>query len=54
MECYITDGGRYAAGFRGTARDCVTRALAIATDTPYGEMYKTLAELAKARGEKTP
>lgn len=32
----------------------MTRALSIATGIPYGEMYKTLADLAKAKGEKTP
>lgn len=54
MDMVHTDGGRTAAGFTGLTGDCVTRAIAIATDVPYGEVYKTLAGLAKARGEKTP
>lgn len=41
------DGGRAAAGFRGITGDCVTRAIAIATDTPYLKVYDSLNELAK-------
>lgn len=29
------DGGRLAAGIRGSGRDCVTRAIAIAAEIPY-------------------
>lgn len=29
------DGGRAEAGHKGTTRDCVVRAIAIATETPY-------------------
>lgn len=36
------DGGRAAAGFRGDAGDCVTRAIAIATEQPYRVVYDTL------------
>ena len=36
------DGGRAAAGFPGGARDCVTRAIAIATGTPYRDVYDAL------------
>lgn len=42
------DGGRAAAGFRGTTGDCVTRAIAIATDLPYRQVYDDLNALAKA------
>lgn len=42
------DGGRSAAGFRGAARDCVTRAIAIATDTPYRDVYAALNALASS------
>jgi hypothetical protein len=38
------DGGRKAAGFKGQAGDCVTRAIAIATQLPYMEVYNALAE----------
>lgn len=33
------DGGRSAAGFRGSAGDCVVRAVAIAAQMPYAEAY---------------
>ena len=38
------DGGRKAAGFRGLAGDCVTRAVAIATGRPYAEVYAALSQ----------
>ena len=41
------DGGRQAAGYTGTAGDCVTRALAIATGLPYQTVYTRLNELAR-------
>lgn len=56
MECEqmaiwtYDDGGRKAAGFRGEAGDCVTRAIAIATGRPYREVYDTLN--AAAKGER--
>lgn len=37
------DGGRAAAGFRGSAGDCVARAIAITTGRPYREVYDRLA-----------
>ncbi len=42
------DGGREAAGFKGTTGDCVTRAIAIATGKPYREVYDDLNALAKS------
>jgi hypothetical protein len=36
------DGGRHAAGFIGSTGDCVVRAIAIAAELPYGEVYDTL------------
>jgi hypothetical protein len=33
------DGGRLAAGYKGKAGDCVVRAIAIATERPYQEIY---------------
>ncbi len=39
MAYQLNDGGRAAAGYKGKARDCVTRAIAIATGTPYHEVY---------------
>jgi len=40
------DGGRAAAGYRGKAGDCVTRAIAIATGLPYQEVYDRLNTIA--------
>ena len=39
----FNDGGRAAAGRKGSARDCVARALAILTQRDYTECYKALA-----------
>lgn len=44
------DGGRAAAGFRGIAGDCVTRAVAIAAELPYREVYDALASRQEALG----
>lgn len=41
------DGGRSQAGFQGHTGDCVTRAIAIATELPYEKVYNDLFELAK-------
>jgi len=38
------DGGRDEAGFSGSAGDCVTRAIAIATNKPYKEVYDVMAK----------
>ncbi len=45
------DGGREAAGYRGGGgkrRDCVVRAIAIATERDYQEIYDMVIEYAKA------
>lgn len=47
-----TDGGRAASGRRGSAGDCVCRAIAIATGKPYDEVYRDLAKANKAAGGK--
>ena len=36
------DGGRSDAGFKGTAGDCVVRAITIATGFTYSEIYSTM------------
>lgn len=41
------DGGRKAAGYKGEARDCAVRAIAIATGKPYREVYTGLFLTAK-------
>ena len=38
------DGGRKAAGYKGSAGDCVCRAVAIAARLPYQAVYDRLAE----------
>tara|TARA_Y100000593_G_scaffold85174_1_gene161855 strand:+ start:674 stop:1141 length:468 start_codon:yes stop_codon:yes gene_type:complete len=40
----FNDGGRADAGRKGNTRDCVCRAIAIAADLPYMEVYERLAE----------
>jgi hypothetical protein len=50
MRFVRDDGGRVAAGFKGEAGDCVTRAIAIATGRPYREVYNAINE--QAAGER--
>jgi hypothetical protein len=51
MSWFVSDdGGRVAAGFKGHAGDCVTRAVAIATGRPYRAIYDELALLAQQQG----
>ena len=45
------DGGRYAAGFVGEAGDCVARAIAIALEQDYRDVYERLALRMAATGE---
>lgn len=52
MEWVYNDGGRAAAGYKGDAGDCVTRAIAIATGLPYKEVYKIINDQAKLESEK--
>ena len=47
MDWHYSDGGRAAAGYKGTTDDCVTRAVAIAADLPYQQVYEAINELAK-------
>ena len=44
------DGGRSSTKFTGETTDCVVRAIAIATGTPYAEVYQDLNML--AQGER--
>lgn len=44
MKYVYDDGGRAAAGFKGHAGDCVSRAVAIASGKPYAKVYAALAE----------
>lgn len=43
MKYEFNDGGRVAAGFKGSAGDCVCRSVAIASRKPYAEVYAALS-----------
>jgi len=47
------DGGRAAAGYKGSAGDCAVRAFAIATGLPYREVYDLANELGRAEQAAT-
>lgn len=47
IQFQYNDGGREAAGYKGSAGDCVTRAISIASAIPYQEVYDSLNTLAK-------
>jgi hypothetical protein len=42
-----SDGGRAAAGYKGSAPDCVARAIALATGKPYKEVYDELNDMVR-------
>ena len=44
------DGGRRNAGYKGSAGDCVVRAISIITGTPYKTVYTDMAAAMKANG----
>ena len=46
-EFNYNDGGRSDAGFKGHTGDCVVRAIAIAAELPYQEVYDTLFQMNK-------
>ena len=48
MKYKYNDGGRSEAGYKGRTGDCGARALAIATDTNYTEIYNLIIESAKS------
>ena len=47
MDWIETDGGRKAAGFKGKARDCFCRAVAIAMELDYRKVYDSINQQAK-------
>lgn len=47
MKHYYNDGGRKRAGFKGGARDCAVRAVAIVIGKPYREVYDGINFVAK-------
>ena len=56
MNWIYDDGGRADSGRKGDTRDCVCRAIAIAADLPYAEVYERLAEgnATQQRGKREP
>lgn len=46
MKFIYDDGGRAAAGFKGSTRDCVVRAIAIAGQEPYQQVYDAINAIA--------
>lgn len=48
MKWVKDDGGRADAGFKGITGDCVCRAIAIATERPYKEVYDLINEFSKS------
>ena len=50
MKLVINDGGRSQAGYKGLTGDCVVRAVAIASNKPYQEVYDMINVL--AQGER--
>ena len=52
MSMVYNDGGREAAGFRGKTGDCAVRAMAIALELPYADVYRELAQANKDSGRK--
>lgn len=54
MKFIYNDGGRALAGFKGSAGDCVARAIAIVSDRPYINVYGELAIVnASTRGRSS-
>lgn len=53
MKWVFDDGGRSAAGFKGHTGDCVTRAIAIATELPYRSVYDALNAGIKANPKRS-
>ena len=47
MKFEYNDGGRKKAGYKGIAGDCIVRAISIATEIPYQEVYDELFEMGK-------
>jgi len=45
MKVVHNDGGRASEGWKGNVGDCVVRSIAIATETPYQQVYDALFEM---------
>lgn len=53
MQYRYNDGGRALAGYKPNARDCVARAIAIATEQPYQAVYDALNQLEQTTPRRT-
>lgn len=49
MEHVYNDGGRAAAGFKGSTGDCVVRAICIISGLPYRQVYDDLFTMQSAQ-----
>lgn len=52
MKWIYHDGGRAKAGYKGSTRDCVCRAIALAMGQPYDSVYESLTM--KCKDEHLP
>merc|ERR1719221_87958 len=50
MKWVYNDGGRSETGLQGSAYDCAARAVSIATQRPYYEIYSLINEVARETG----
>ncbi len=50
IDYHYDDGGREAAGYRGSSGDCVVRAIAVCARQDYRAVYRTMAEHMKRNG----
>jgi hypothetical protein len=53
MKHTYNDGGRATAGYQGKCGDCVVRAIAIATEQPYEQVYQALADVNASTGGRS-
>lgn len=52
MNFHFNDGGRTSSGYKGETGDCVVRAIAIAAELPYQQVYEAANKLsARERGK---
>lgn len=56
MKFEFNDGGRSAAGYKGFAGDCVCRAICIAANLPYQQVYDALSNgnAMQRKSKRTP
>lgn len=52
MKFNYNDGGRADAGYKGKTGDCVCRAISIATERPYKEIYDLIMDILSKNNTK--